>query len=129
MNKPLTLTKPRDQELSDAVATRLVAAADEAVLESSGSSVLVSGEPTGEAWDSTRVVVRLEDQYGNLSPFAAECVELVVEGPGRLIGPSRMPLIGGCLAAWVKTTGKPGRITVRVKGGRFEAEPVAIEVR
>ncbi len=112
----------------DAVATRLVARPGDGTLLAEGIPTLADGASTGEAWDCTRVAVRLEDQYGNLCPFGAEVIEFEVTGPGRLIGPSRMPLIGGCLAAWVRTTGRTGTIQVRVRGGRFEAETLSIQV-
>jgi beta-galactosidase len=80
-------------------------------------------------WDTTRVLLRLEDQYGNLCPFAAEAIEVSVSGPASAIGPTRLPLIGGCAAFWLRTTGEPGRIEVRARGSRFDSETLGIEVR
>jgi beta-galactosidase len=79
-------------------------------------------------WDATRIVLRLEDQYGNLHPFGAESIELLVSGPGRVIGPSRLALIGGCIAFWVRTEGPKGRIEIEAKGTRFEASRISISV-
>ena len=105
----------------DAVPASLLIRADSAILRALGA-----GEH-GEAWDCTRVEIRLVDQYGNISPFATECVDVSIEGPGRLLGPSRLPLVGGCLAFWVRTTGEVGKITVKATGTRFEAEGITIE--
>ncbi len=80
-------------------------------------------------WDTTRVVLRLEDQYGNLHPFGTEAVELAVSGPGSVIGPSRVALIGGCVAFWVRTEGLPGRIELEAWGTRFAAPGISIDVR
>ena len=112
----------------DSVATRLLVKADDEVLLSGGGRELASGEPLGEAWDATRVEVRLVDQYGNLCPFAADSVDLEVSGPGRILGPTRMPLMGGCLAFWVRTTGKKGRLDITVRSARVAAAAIAVTV-
>jgi beta-galactosidase len=100
---------------SDAFPQRLAAEADD--------SVLSSGD-----WDCTRVVLRLLDQYGNLCLFASEAVEIKIEGPASAIGPARLPLIGGCNAFWLKTTGTAGKIRVTSRGGRFASNPIEIVV-
>ena len=84
--------------------------------------------PSGGGWDATRLVLRALDQYGNLHPFAAECVELSVEGPARILGPTRVPLIGGCSAFWLRTIGETGRAVVRAEGARRSAAPAEIAV-
>jgi beta-galactosidase len=104
---------------SDAIPARLALEPDD---ESIGA---VGADLYGEAWDCTRVVVRLLDQYGNLAPFATECVDVSIEGPGSVIGPSRLVLQGGCLAFWVRATG-PGRIKVSASGTRLKAETIEI---
>ncbi len=85
--------------------------------------VLRSGD-----WDTTRVVIKLEDQYGNLYPFGHETVEINVTGPGSAIGPRNVALIGGCIAFWIKTEGAAGTIGVEIKGTRFEAAALSILV-
>jgi beta-galactosidase len=112
----------------DAVARRLVAKADDPVLERAGLPLRDGGGPSGEGWDCTRVVIRLIDQYGNTTPFVPECVDVELTGPGRLIGPSRLALIGGCIAFWVRTTGQAGEIGLRIRGTRYEAEALSIRV-
>jgi beta-galactosidase len=106
----------------DAVPSSLSARPDDARLAASGAASHLEG------WDATRVEVRLLDQYGNISPFAAECIEVGISGPGRIIGPSRMALVGGCIAFWVRTTGAAGDIRVTVDSGRFAAGEIVIHV-
>jgi len=106
---------------SDAVPARLALEADDRSIRAGGFG------DYGEAWDCTRVVVRLLDQYGNLTPFAPDCVDVGVEGPGRVIGPSRLVLQGGCLAFWIKATG-PGKIRVSASGTRLDAAAIEIAV-
>jgi len=78
------------------VATRLEAIAD--------SDVLVPGE----TYDATRVVYRVVDQAGNVTPYINEAIRLHIDGPGRIVGPDNPVLIGGCVAVWVRTTSRPG---------------------
>ena len=104
---------------SDAVPARLSLEPDDESIGAAGA------EAYGEDWDCTRVVVRLLDQYGNLAPFATECVDVGIEGPGSIIGPSRLVLQGGCLAFWVRATG-PGKIKVSASGTRLDAETIEI---
>jgi len=93
----------------DARAERLSMEADDEALFSDGV-------------DATRVTLRLLDQYGNLHPFAAEAVELSIEGPGELLGPSLLPLLGGASAFWVRSSPEAGTIRVAARGSRFAAE-------
>jgi len=98
------------------IATRLVAVADDEVLS--------ADEP-----DATRVVYKLVDQEGNLLPFANEIVKFDISGPGEIIGPKEVALIGGCIAVWIKTRNEEGRITLTASGPRFTANEVEIDVR
>ncbi len=114
----------------DAVPASLLVHADDLHLKARGAGeAALWGEPSfyGEAWDATRVEVRLVDQYGNLSPFAAEWARVEVSGPGRVIGPATIVLQGGCAAFWVRTSGEPGPITVQVRSSRFTPEPLVIQ--
>ncbi|MBU0928248.1 MAG: glycoside hydrolase family 2 protein [Spirochaetes bacterium] len=99
----------------DACAAGLSMAADDGVLS--------AGD-----WDTTRVELRLNDQYGNLYPFASETVDISITGPADVIGPTRVPLIGGCIAFWIRTRGEPGDVRLGARGTRFEALPVVVRV-
>src|SRR4028118_570960 len=55
-----------------------------------------------EARDEVRVMVRALDQAGNPLPFLADSVTIAVEGPARLIGPPRAPLLGGTTGFWLR---------------------------
>ena len=109
----------------NSVVTRLEAVAD--------SQVLVPGE----TYDATRVVYRVVDQVGNLTPYINEAIRLHIDGPGRIIGPDNPALIGGCIAVWVRTTGRPGdqpggqpgEIRLTACSSRFSPVETRIEVR
>jgi beta-galactosidase len=63
--------------------------------------------------DSTRVVLRVTDEFGAIRPFANDAIKLEVEGPVEIIGDNPFSLIGGTGAVWIRAQEKPG--TVRLK--------------
>lgn len=82
-------------------------------------TVLYTG---GETYDATRITVEAVDNMGNLMPFIQECVEVKLEGPGRLIGPARFPLTGGISSFWVRTAGETGSVGISIEGMTGRAE-------
>lgn len=99
------------------VATRLEAVADDEVLT------------LGETYDATRVVFRVVDQIGNLTPYINESIELSICGPGQVIGPRVLTLIGGCIGVYVRTIGQPGEISLTGRTSRFAPAEVRIQVK
>lgn len=69
----------------------------------------------GPTWDCAAVSLRAIDQNGNLLPYCGEAVQLSVEGPVRLIGPSVVPLRGGMAGAYLATTGEAGRVILHCR--------------
>ncbi len=101
---------------NDPVPTRIVAVADDEALQADGIDV-------------TRVVYTAVDQVGNLTPFLHEFLKLTLTGPGEIIGPHEIPVIGGAVAVWVKAGTQAGTITLSAAGTRFTANDVRIEGR
>ncbi|MCH4890127.1 glycoside hydrolase family 2 protein [Acidaminobacter sp. JC074] len=66
------------------------------------------------SYDVTRIEFKMLDQRGNLLPFSDDVLNIKLDGPGQIIGPNQVSLIGGARAVWVKTTGKKGVIKVSV---------------
>ncbi len=87
------------------------------LLEPDDDRLFAQGE--GEAWDATRIVLRLVDHFGNHLPFAFDPVRISIEGPGILVGPAEFALMGGASAFWLRATGE-GTIHVVAKTPRFE---------
>ena len=58
--------------------------------------------------DSTRVVLRVTDEYGAVRTYADDPVALTLEGPARIIGANPFPLIGGTGAIWIRASEEPG---------------------
>ncbi|MEO5806705.1 glycoside hydrolase family 2 TIM barrel-domain containing protein [Devosia sp.] len=76
--------------------------------------------------DTVRVIIRALDQGGNKLPFLQEAATIEVAGPARLIGPSVSPLRGGSTGFWLETTGKPGKISVKVSHERFATTTIEL---
>ena len=72
----------------------------------------------GPTWDCAAVSLRAIDQNGNLLPYCGEAVQLSVEGPLRILGPSVVPLRGGMAGTYLATTGEagPARLHCRMEG-------------
>jgi beta-galactosidase len=65
--------------------------------------------------DTTRVVLRVEDEFGNIRPFAADAISFELTGPATLIGDNPFGLIGGTGAIWVRAGETPGIVTLSAK--------------
>ena len=79
--------------------------------------VLLPDETTlvADGADTVRLVLRAEDKYGNVRPFAADAIAFTVDGPAKLIGDNPFGLIGGTGAVWLRATETPGTVTVTAK--------------
>ncbi|MCK9525777.1 MAG: glycoside hydrolase family 2 protein [Limnochordia bacterium] len=91
----------RKKFVKNPVVTELILIADDTELIANGQDV-------------TRIVMKVVDQAGNLLPYLSESLKLDITGPAEIIGPNQVPLIGGCLATWIKTTNEPGKVRVTV---------------
>jgi len=84
-------------------------------IELEASPRLLSIKQGGE-WESSRVALRLVDQYGNTCPFAFDPLHIELRGPGRLIGPADRSLLSGEAVFWVASTDEAGRIELKITG-------------
>ncbi len=64
----------------------------------------------GDGADSTRVVLRVTDEFGAIRPYANDPIVLKLEGPAELIGDNPFALIGGTGALWVRSKEQPGTV-------------------
>ena len=101
--------------VGDPVPTQLIATADDAALYADGIDV-------------TRVVYKMVDQVDNVTPYVHDFLKLSITGPGNIIGPPEVLLIGGCIAVWVKAQKAEGVITLSAVSSRLQANDVTIQV-
>ena len=58
--------------------------------------------------DTTRVVLRVTDEFDAIRPFANDAVKFELEGPAELIGDNPFALIGGTGAVWIRAKEQAG---------------------
>jgi len=74
--------------------------------------------------DTTRVVVRVTDEFGNIRPYANDPIVFTLDGPGTLIGDNPMSLIGGNCAVWVRAGEKAGTLRLTARHPRLGSQSV-----
>lgn len=63
--------------------------------------------------DTTRVVLRVTDEFGAVRPFANDAIKFVLEGPAEIIGDNPFSLVGGTGAVWIRAQEKPGKVSLK----------------
>ena len=81
------------------------------------------------SYDVAAIRIRMVDENGNQLPFYQEPVELIVDGPAELIGPSVISLKGGMCGTYIKTIGESGDVTLKIRSGRAEELQLPFKVR
>ena len=85
-------------------------------------------ELVADGADTTRIVLRAVDEYGQLRPIANDSIAFTLDGPGRLIGNNPFSLTGGTGAVWIRALEQPGTITLHAKHERFGTQSIRIRV-
>ena len=80
------------------------------------------------SYDATRIVVKLLDNLGEVLFLNNDFIEVEIDGPLSIMGPSKFGISGGAVAFWVRTQGKTGLCKIKVKSMYFEEE-ISIEVK
>lgn len=70
-------------------------------------------------YDTTRITIKLVDDYGNSIIYANDTFTIDTEGPIEIIGPKVISLIGGSIGFWVKTKGSSGIASIILTSERF----------
>ena len=85
--------------------------------------------------DSTRVVLRVTDEFGAIRPFAGDAIRLELSGPAEIIGDNPFTLVGGQGAVWVRALEMSGKAkltavhpTLGVQQVEFDVTPVDPEI-
>ena len=63
--------------------------------------------------DSTRVVMRVTDEHGNLRRYSTGAISLSLQGPAGIIGENPFSLFGGCGAVWIRAQHEPGTVVLK----------------
>src|ERR1700756_4194494 len=78
--------------------------------------------------DSTRVVLRVTDEFGCVRPFANESIKFELQGPAQLIGDNPFSLVGGTGAVWVRAQEHQGTAILKAVHPYLGVQQVEIEV-
>jgi len=85
-------------------------------------------ELIGDGIDTTRVVFRVTDEYGTGRPLANAALQLLLTGPGEIIGENPFALFGGVGAIWIKTKEATGVIKLTVTHSILGSKSVTLQV-
>jgi beta-galactosidase len=78
--------------------------------------------------DSTRVVLRVTDEFGAIRPYADDPIALTLEGPADLIGDNPFSLIGGTGAVWIRAREQAGTVRLSAKHPRLGSQTITVEI-
>ena len=77
--------------------------------------------------DTTRVVLRVTDEFGAIRPFANDVIKLELDGPAEIIGDNPFALNGGTGAIWIRAQEQPGMVTLTATHPRLGKQIVQFE--
>jgi beta-galactosidase len=60
--------------------------------------------------DTTRVVLRVTDEFGAIRSLSNDAIRLEIEGPAEIIGDNPFGLVGGTGAVWLRAKEQAGRV-------------------
>jgi beta-galactosidase len=75
--------------------------------------------------DSTRVVLRVTDEFGAIRPFANDAIAFEIEGPAEIVGDNPFALVGGTGAIWIRAKEQQGK--ARLKAVHPQLGPQSLE--
>ncbi len=74
--------------------------------------------------DSTRVVLRVTDEFDNIRPYAGDPIVLTLEGPAEIIGDNPFALVGGTGAIWIRAKQQAGAVQLTAKHPRLGEQKI-----
>lgn len=78
--------------------------------------------------DSTRVVLRVTDEFGAIQPFANDAIRLELVGPAEIIGDNPFSLVGGTGAVWIRAFEMAGQVKLTAFHPHLGAQQIEIEI-
>jgi beta-galactosidase len=78
--------------------------------------------------DTTRVVLRVTDQFGAMRTYADDPIHFTLEGPAELIGDNPFSLVGGTGAVWVRAKEQAGTVKLTAKHPRLGSQSVTFRL-
>lgn len=78
--------------------------------------------------DTTRIVLRVTDEFDAIRPFAADPIRFELEGPAELIGDNPFSLVGGQGAVWIRAGEKAGTVRLTAKHPYLGTRQVVLQL-
>jgi len=78
--------------------------------------------------DSTRVVLRVTDEFGAVRPFANDAIPLKIEGPAEIVGDNPFALVGGTGAIWIRAKEETGIARLTAVHPQLGTQKIEFEV-
>jgi beta-galactosidase len=78
--------------------------------------------------DTTRVVLRVTDEFGAIRTYANDPVVFTLEGPATLIGDNPFALIGGTGAVWLRAQERAGTVRLTAKHPRLGTQTIELQL-
>jgi beta-galactosidase len=82
----------------------------------------------GDGADTTRVVLRVTDEFDAIRPFANDSIKFEIEGPAEIIGDNPFTLIGGTGAIWIRAKEQAGKVRLTATHPVLGKQEVSIDV-
>jgi beta-galactosidase len=79
--------------------------------------------------DTTRVVMRVTDEFGAIRPLANDPIMLSLEGPADIIGDNPFALVGGTGAIWIRAREQSGTVRLTATHPRLGSQTVNLVLR
>jgi beta-galactosidase len=78
--------------------------------------------------DSTRVVLRVTDEFGAIRPFTNDPVKFQLDGPAELIGDNPFAVIGGTGAVWIRAKEEAGTVKLTATHPQLGDQALTFEI-
>ena len=78
--------------------------------------------------DTTRVVLRVTDEFGAIQPFANDAIRLELTGPAEIIGDNPFALVGGTGAIWIRALEMAGKVKLTATHPYLGVKQIEFEV-
>jgi len=78
--------------------------------------------------DTTRVVLRVTDEFGAVRTYADDPIHFTLDGPAELIGDNPFSLVGGTGAVWVRAKEQAGTVKLTAKHPRLGSQSATFKL-
>jgi hypothetical protein len=123
---PSVVTGDTEEAFDDRSFTRVVLPHTNKMLPWHGFD---DAELRADGADTTRIVLRVTDQFGRIRPTANDPIVFELTGPAQLIGDNPFSLVGGTGAVWIRARQQSGVAVLRAKHPRLGTQELGVNIK